>query len=94
MFYDQQWAANWWYQILLVMSSQILGYGLAGMSRKFLVYPGEYDALRDVLVLISKATAVWPGVLPVIALNKSFHDHSNEPANGIRLSCNPMFITD
>lgn len=71
MFYNQQWASNWWYQILLVMSSQIIGYGLAGIARRFIVYP---------------ATAVWPGILPVLALNRSFHDDKNEPANG-KLGC-------
>lgn len=70
-FYNQQWASNWTYQILLVVSTQIMGYGLAGMSRRFLVYP---------------AAAQWPNNLAVITLNKSFHDTSKNVANGWRIS--------
>ncbi|KAJ8607078.1 hypothetical protein MRB53_040514 [Persea americana] len=71
IFYNQSWASSWVYQILLVLSTQIMGYGLAGIVRKALVYP---------------ASAIWPGTLAVIALNRSFHEDVNLPANGWRVS--------
>ncbi|ODQ63163.1 OPT superfamily oligopeptide transporter, partial [Nadsonia fulvescens var. elongata DSM 6958] len=38
-FYNQTISAG--YQILLVFSTQLLGYGIAGLSRRFLVWPAE-----------------------------------------------------
>lgn len=70
IFYNQQWASNWAYQLLLVMSTQIIGYGLAGISRRFLVYP---------------AAAVWPSTLAVVALNKSFHENRNDVVSGMTI---------
>ena len=36
-FFNQQWAADFGYQLSLSLSLQLLGYGLAGLSRRFLV---------------------------------------------------------
>ncbi|RFU36073.1 hypothetical protein B7463_g213, partial [Scytalidium lignicola] len=46
------------FQLLLVLSTQLVGYGCAGLSRRFLVYP---------------ATMIWPKNLAQIALNKALH---------------------
>ncbi|RCK62394.1 Oligopeptide transporter 2 [Candida viswanathii] len=54
-FYDNQWV-DWGYQILLILSTNFMGVGLAGIMRKFAVYPVK---------------AVWPSILPGIALNKT-----------------------
>lgn len=54
-FYGVQWVDFGW-QLLLVLSTNFLGFGLAGVFRKFLVYP---------------VTSLWPTLLPTMALNKA-----------------------
>lgn len=66
-FFNQPWASNYGYQVTTSLSVQLLGYGLAGISRRFLVYP---------------ASCIWPGNLGTIALNRAFHKDKNIPANG------------
>lgn len=44
--------------ILLLFSSQLLGYGVAGVLRKSLVYPTKM---------------VWPGILPLSSLVEALH---------------------
>lgn len=44
------------YMVMLTLSSTFMGFGLAGLSRAFLVYPSKF---------------VWYGVLPTIALNRT-----------------------
>ena len=39
LFYDQYF--KWGFQILLVLSTQAMGFGLAGISRRFLVWPSS-----------------------------------------------------
>lgn len=38
MYFNQPWAKNFGYRILLALSTNFLGYGLAGLTRKFIVY--------------------------------------------------------
>ena len=64
-YFNQPWAQNALYQILIGLSTNIIGYGLAGICRRFLVYP---------------AYCVWPSSLVTIALNSAFHDASTETA--------------
>lgn len=47
------------FQLLLTISTQSLGYGIAGMMRKFLVYP---------------ASMIWPGTLAVVTLTNAMHE--------------------
>lgn len=61
MFYDNEWA-NIGYQTLLIMSTQFVGFGFAGVMRRLTVYP---------------VRAVWPTILPTIALNRALA--STEP---------------
>ncbi|BFZ56047.1 hypothetical protein PYCC9005_003089 [Savitreella phatthalungensis] len=70
-FYGQDWASSWVYMILLTLSSQVIGYGLAGLARDALVWNRK---------------AVWPTALAVVALNRSFHARENPSANGWRVS--------
>lgn len=37
IFYGQSW--GWGFQILLIMSTQAMGFGLAGVMRRFLIWP-------------------------------------------------------
>jgi OPT family small oligopeptide transporter len=62
-YFNQPWAINVGYQILIALSTNFIGYGLAGILRRFLVYP---------------ASCVWPSSLVTIALNSAFHDASTE----------------
>lgn len=43
-------------QFLVVLTSNFMGFGLAGLFRKFVIYP---------------VVAVWPTILPTIAINKA-----------------------
>ncbi|CAI6921718.1 ANL_collapsed_G0058570.mRNA.1.CDS.1 [Saccharomyces cerevisiae] len=49
-------AFSFGYQFLLSLSVQFIGFGFAGILRKFVVYP---------------AHALWPTVMPTIAINKA-----------------------
>lgn len=64
-YFDQPWAISIGYQLLIALSTNFIGYGLAGLCRRFLVYP---------------AYCVWPTSLVTIALNSAFHDQATETA--------------
>ncbi|KAK5656720.1 hypothetical protein OQA88_4268 [Cercophora sp. LCS_1] len=64
-YFDQPWAISIGYQLLIALSTNFIGYGLAGLCRRFLVYP---------------AYCVWPTSLVTIALNSAFHDQATEAA--------------
>ncbi|KAI1107756.1 OPT-domain-containing protein [Jackrogersella minutella] len=59
------------YQLLLTLSTQILGYTFAGLTRRFLVRP---------------AGMIWPGTLMSAAMFTTLHKEENKPANGWRIS--------
>ena len=55
------------YQLLLTISTQILGYAFAGMARRYLVRPPGM---------------VWPGTLAATAMFATLHKSENKKANG------------
>ncbi|KAI9820379.1 MAG: hypothetical protein M1827_006003 [Pycnora praestabilis] len=59
------------YQILLTLSTQILGYTFAGLTRRYLVRPGGM---------------IWPGTLMSTAMFTTLHKQENLVANGWRIS--------
>ncbi|KZO90420.1 OPT oligopeptide transporter [Calocera viscosa TUFC12733] len=59
VFYNQNWGIL--YELCLVISSQMIGYGFAGMCRRFLVWP---------------ASMIWPGDLVVVSLFGTLHEPS------------------
>ncbi|KAL1405976.1 hypothetical protein Q8F55_007658 [Vanrija albida] len=63
-FFDMSFARDFGYQILAALGTNFVGYGLAGLCRRFLVYP---------------AVAIWPSSFAQIALNRAFHAETNEP---------------
>ena len=65
--FNQQFARSFGYQILIGLSTNFIGYGLAGLVRRFLVYP---------------AFCVWPASLVTIALNSALHDEANVAVAG------------
>lgn len=68
-FYHQD--ASILYQLLLTLSTQILGYAFAGLTRRFLVRPSGM---------------IWPGTLMSAAMFSTLHKEENKPADGWRIS--------
>ncbi|WWC63248.1 OPT family small oligopeptide transporter [Kwoniella dejecticola CBS 10117] len=66
-YFNQQYAAEFSYQILIGLGTNFCGYGLAGLARRFLIYPSY---------------CVWPGSLVTIALNRAFHSESDPAVPG------------
>lgn len=66
-YFDQPYASHFAYQILIALSTNFIGYGMAGICRRFLVYPSY---------------CVWPASLVTIALNSAFHNDVNTPVEG------------
>ncbi|KAH7328547.1 OPT family small oligopeptide transporter [Stachybotrys elegans] len=61
VFYKQNFGMT--FQLLLTISTQSLGYGIAGMMRKFLVYP---------------ASMIWPGNLVAVTLMNAMYEKDVE----------------
>lgn len=59
------------YQLLLTLSTQILGYAFAGLTRRFLVRPSGM---------------IWPGTLMSAAMFTTLHRDTNKAANGWTVS--------
>lgn len=79
LFYDNKWV-TYGYEILLILSTQFMGFGLAGILRRFTVYP---------------IRAMWPTLLPTLALNRALlTPERKENINGWTISrYNFFFIT-
>lgn len=60
--------------ILLLFSSQLLGYGMAGVLRKSLVYPTKM---------------LWPSVLPLSSLIETLHRERKEMRKRFKFFCKP-----
>ncbi|KAF2398273.1 OPT-domain-containing protein [Trichodelitschia bisporula] len=74
-FYHQEVSIT--YQILLTISTQILGYAMAGITRRFLVRPSGM---------------IWPGTLVSTAMFISLHKDEDKPADGWRISRFKFFL--
>lgn len=59
------------YQLLLTISTQILGYSFAGLTRRYLVRP---------------PSMIWPGTLMSTAMFATMHSSENKSANGWMIS--------
>lgn len=71
VFYNNTWV-SFGYQVLLILSTQFIGFGLAGILRKFTIYPVK---------------ALWPTVLPSLALNRALLvPERKESINGWKIS--------
>lgn len=55
------------YQLLLTISTQVLGYAFAGLTRRYLVRP---------------SSMIWPGTLMSTAMFTTMHSSENKPAGG------------
>ncbi|CAK7274090.1 hypothetical protein SEPCBS57363_005982 [Sporothrix epigloea] len=63
-YFHQSYAGKFSYEIVMALSSNLIGYGLAGLTRRFLVYP---------------AYCVWPTSLVTIAFNDALHSTESGP---------------
>jgi len=75
-FYNQKVSIT--YQLLLILSTQILGYTFAGLTRRFLVRPGGM---------------IWPGTLMSAAMFTTLHKEENTIANGWKITRWRFFFT-
>ncbi|KAI5864126.1 OPT-domain-containing protein [Durotheca rogersii] len=66
-YFNQRYAGQFSYQIIIGLATNYIGYGMAGIIRRFLVYPSH---------------CVWPASLVTIALNAAFHNDKNTPVKG------------
>ncbi|EAA32547.2 hypothetical protein GE21DRAFT_5522 [Neurospora crassa] len=66
-YFNQPYANSFAYQILIALSTNFIGYGLAGITRRFIVYPSY---------------CVWPASLVTIALNSALHHEENHIVPG------------
>lgn len=66
-------------QFLIVLASNFMGFGLAGIFRKFVVYP---------------VFLIWPTILPTLAVNRSLvQPEKKENIHGWRISRYAFFLT-
>ena len=65
------------YQLLLTISTQILGYSFAGLTRRYLVRP---------------PSMIWPGTLMSTAMFTTMHSSENKSANGWIISRWKFFL--
>ncbi|KAF7713547.1 Uncharacterized protein PECH_000567 [Penicillium ucsense] len=65
------------YELLLIISTQVLGYAFAGLTRRFLVRP---------------SAMIWPGTLMSTAMFSTMHRSANKKANGWSISRYKFFI--
>ena len=78
IFYHQKF--KWGFQLLLVFSTQAMGFGVAGMARRFLVWP---------------SSMVWPANLITTTVMYSLHDHRpSDPSqtNGWKIGRYSFFL--
>lgn len=78
IFYGQAW--GWGFQLLLVISTQAMGFGVAGVLRRFLVWP---------------AAMVWPQVLITTTVMDGLHNHhGSDPSrtNGWKMGRYTFFM--
>lgn len=75
MFYNQDLTIA--YQLMLTMSTQILGYAFAGITRRYLVRP---------------PSMIWPATLMSTAMFATMHKRENKTANGWKISRWRFFI--
>ena len=65
------------YQLLLTISTQILGYSFAGLTRRYLVRP---------------PSMIWPVTLMSTAMFTTMHKSESKPANGWNISRWKFFL--
>jgi OPT family oligopeptide transporter len=67
IYFNQSYASSFGYMITNNLATIFIGYGLAGLVRRFLVYP---------------SFCVWPASLVTVALNSALHQEENTAVLG------------
>lgn len=75
VFYKQHF--GYVYQIFITLTTQMLGYGIAGVCRRWLVYP---------------AAMIWPALLATTTFLNTLHNRRNPIVDGWRISRYRFFI--
>ena len=75
---DQKWV-SFSYEIVFALAVQFFGFGFAGLLRRFVIFP---------------VTAIWPSVLPILALNRALikPEKKDEVVNGWRITRYNFFM--
>ncbi|KAJ3994522.1 OPT oligopeptide transporter protein-domain-containing protein [Lentinula boryana] len=73
IYYNQVW--GYWFSLVLVLATQLTGFGLAGVCRRFLVWP---------------ASMVWPQNLVACTLLNTLHAEEEELESDLKTSFNPF----
>ncbi|KAL4905496.1 hypothetical protein BDW74DRAFT_167723 [Aspergillus multicolor] len=66
-YFNMPFAGSFGFQVCVSLSMNLMGYGLAGLARRFLVYP---------------SFCIWPRSLVTVALNQSLHEDQSEAVPG------------
>ncbi|KAL4947343.1 OPT oligopeptide transporter protein-domain-containing protein [Aspergillus filifer] len=66
-YFNMPFASSFGFQVCVSLSMNLMGYGLAGLARRFLVYP---------------SFCIWPRSLVTVALNQSLHEDGSEAVPG------------
>ncbi|EME80071.1 uncharacterized protein MYCFIDRAFT_204443 [Pseudocercospora fijiensis CIRAD86] len=81
------------YQLLLGLTMQLFGLGIAGLAYRFIVEPPEMvrptSLSTDALLIIQQ---IWPSTLANAALFETLHSRANPIANGWRISRYRFFL--
>ncbi|KAG5368908.1 Oligopeptide transporter 2 [Yarrowia sp. C11] len=78
MFYGQEWAGDYGYQFLFMLTTQMLGFGMSGLLKRVAVYPVK---------------SMWPSLLPTLAVNKALlAPNRKESINGWKISRYNFFM--
>jgi hypothetical protein len=75
-FYHQE--ASFTYQVLLILSTQLIGYSIAGLLSTFLVKP---------------ISMIWPSNLVATSMFQTLHNNDDKPAGGWTISRWGFFVT-
>ncbi|KAF3987061.1 hypothetical protein FT663_04616 [Candidozyma haemuli var. vulneris] len=76
-YYGVKWV-DFGYQVLLTLATNFMGFGFAGIVRKFVVYP---------------VNCLWPSILPTIALNRALcQPEKKSNINGWKISSFVFFM--
>lgn len=76
-FYKDSLGSNWGFQVMLVLSTQLIGLGFSGFARRILIYP---------------AAMIWPPNLVTVTFLTNIHMKYNHVANGWKISRLKFFL--
>ncbi|KAK4549431.1 hypothetical protein LTR36_006428 [Oleoguttula mirabilis] len=77
MFFGKEWAGEWGYQVCVLLSLQCFGFCLAGMVRRFLIYPPQM---------------IYYFNLSQASLNNALHNANDSHVNGWKMSRYKFFM--